>query len=110
MGGVGFTELLLLAVIALIVLGPERLPALARTAGRLTRQARNAWQSLQSELQHELDADHNRRIMEATSNPDASPTAEPTAAPAAATTEQDKAADGESSEAPPKPKHDDDAG
>jgi len=65
MSGFGFTEILLLAVITLIVVGPQRLPAIARTAGRLTRQARNAWQSLQSELQAELDADHNRKIMEA---------------------------------------------
>ena len=73
MGGVGFTELLLLAVVALIVLGPERLPALARTAGRLTRQARRAWQSLQTELQTELDAEHNRRIMDATAGRDVKP-------------------------------------
>jgi len=66
MGGAGFTEMLLLAVIALIVVGPHKLPKIARAAGRLTRQARNAWQSLQSELQAELDADHNRKIMEAT--------------------------------------------
>jgi Tat protein translocase TatB subunit len=65
MGGAGFTEMLLLAVIALIVVGPQRLPKIARTVGRLTRQARNAWQGLQSELQAELDADHNRKIMEA---------------------------------------------
>lgn len=66
MGGAGFTEMLLLAVITLIVVGPQRLPKIARTAGRLTRQARNAWQGLQSELQAELDADHNRKIVEAT--------------------------------------------
>lgn len=107
MGGVGFTELLLLAVIALIVLGPERLPALARTAGRLTRQARNAWQSLQSELQHELDADHNRRIMKATSKREAAPAAEPTAAPA---TEATTDASDEPLEARPEKKRDDDAG
>ncbi|MBY6205846.1 Sec-independent protein translocase protein TatB [Halomonas denitrificans] len=71
MGGVGFTELLLLAVVALIVLGPEKLPGIARKAGQLTRQARRAWQGLQSELQAELDADHNRRIMEATSRQEA---------------------------------------
>ncbi len=65
MSGFGFTEMLLLAVIALIVVGPQRLPGIARTAGRLTRQARNAWQGLQSELQAELDAEHNRKIMEA---------------------------------------------
>ena len=51
MSGVGFSEMLLLAIIALIVVGPRRLPTIARTAGKLTRQARNAWQGLQSELQ-----------------------------------------------------------
>jgi len=65
MNGVGFTEMLLLAIIALIVVGPHRLPKIARTAGRLTRQARNAWQNLQSELQAELDVEHNRKIMQA---------------------------------------------
>lgn len=80
MGGVGFTEVLLLAVIALIVLGPEKLPRIARTAGQLTRQARRAWQGLQSELQSELDAEHNRRIMEATAPKDAKPS-EPAADP-----------------------------
>lgn len=65
MGGAGFTEILLLAVIALIVVGPQKLPRIARTAGRLTRQARNAWQGLQSELQAEMDAEHNRKIMQA---------------------------------------------
>lgn len=64
MSGVGFTEMLLLAVIALIVVGPHRLPKIARTAGQLTRQARNAWQNLQTELQAELDAEHNRKIMQ----------------------------------------------
>lgn len=71
-GGVGFTEMLLLAVIALIVVGPEKLPGIARTAGQLTRKARNAWQGLQSELQAELDAEHNRKIMQAT-QPDPDP-------------------------------------
>jgi len=70
-GGIGFTEMLLLAVIALIVVGPRRLPRIARTAGKLTRQARHAWQNLQSELQSELDAEHNREVMR-DQQPDAS--------------------------------------
>ena len=65
MGGVGFTEMVLLAVIALIVIGPDKLPKIARTAGQLSRQARNAWQGLQTQLQAELDAEHNREIMNA---------------------------------------------
>lgn len=100
MGGAGFTEMLLLAVIALIVVGPQRLPKIARTAGRLTRQARNAWQGLQSELQAELDADHNRKIMEATqarANPPASSEHSPGEHPPAETSgnngKQDESAD-----------------
>jgi Tat protein translocase TatB subunit len=65
-GGIGFTEMLLLAVIALIVVGPQKLPRIARTLGQLTRQARNAWQNLQSELQSELDAENNKKIMDST--------------------------------------------
>lgn len=82
MGGVGFTEMLLLAVITLIVVGPEKLPKLARAAGKLTRQARSAWQGLQSELQAELDAEHNRKIMQAHPDPDSKAPASTTAAPA----------------------------
>ncbi len=65
MSGIGFSELLLLALIALLVVGPKRLPEIARTAGQLSRTARNAWQSLKSEFQAELDQEHNRRILAA---------------------------------------------
>ncbi|MCA1780110.1 MAG: Sec-independent protein translocase protein TatB [Xanthomonadaceae bacterium] len=69
MGGIGFTEMVLLAVIALIVIGPDKLPKIARAAGQLSRQARNAWQGLQTQLQAELDAEHNREIMNAMNSP-----------------------------------------
>lgn len=75
MSGIGFSEMLLLAIIALIVIGPRRLPSLARTAGKLARQAREVWQSLQSELQAELDAEHNRQILQA--HPDAGDSRQP---------------------------------
>lgn len=65
MGNVGFSELLLLALITLLVAGPQKLPEVARTLGRWTRQARHAWANLKSEFEAEMDRDHNRRILEA---------------------------------------------
>ncbi|MGY6588309.1 MAG: Sec-independent protein translocase protein TatB [Wenzhouxiangella sp.] len=65
MGGIGFSELLLLGLIALLVVGPRKLPEVARGVGQLTRTARGAWLSLKSEFQAEIDRDHNHKIMEA---------------------------------------------
>lgn len=71
MSGIGFSELLVLALIALLVVGPGRLPEVARTAGELTRKARAAWLGLKSDFQFELDQEHNRRIMQAHPEADA---------------------------------------
>lgn len=51
---VGFSELLLIAVIGLLVLGPQRLPKAARMAGMWLRKARTSWQSVKAELEREL--------------------------------------------------------
>lgn len=64
MSGIGFSELVLLALIALLVVGPKRLPEIARTAGKMTRTVRGAWQNLKTEFQAEMDNEHNKRIME----------------------------------------------
>lgn len=50
---VGFSELLLCFVVALVVLGPERLPKVARTVGRWTGQARAYLRNLSTELDRE---------------------------------------------------------
>lgn len=60
MFGIDFNELLLIAVVALVALGPERLPGAARTAGALVRRARNAWANVQSEVERELEAESLR--------------------------------------------------
>lgn len=51
---VGFAELFLLALIGLLVLGPERLPAVARTIGGFVRKARTSWTSLRNTIESEL--------------------------------------------------------
>lgn len=60
---IGFGELLLIAVVALVVLGPERLPKAARFAGLWVRRARAQWYSVKSELERELEAEELKRRM-----------------------------------------------
>jgi len=58
---VGFAELLLLSVIGLLVLGPERLPKVARTLGGLTRKARSSWLSLKRSIEAEMRAEELKK-------------------------------------------------
>ena len=58
---VGFSELVLIGVVALVVLGPERLPGAARTAGALLRRARNSWANVKAEVERELAAEELKR-------------------------------------------------
>ena len=63
---IGFSELLLIAVVALVVLGPERLPRAARFAGLWVRRARAQWYAVKSELEHELAAEELQRSLRET--------------------------------------------
>ena len=56
-----FGKMALIAVVALLVLGPERLPAAARTVGALLRRARTSWHSVRSEIERELAAEDIKR-------------------------------------------------
>ena len=58
---IGFSELLLFGVIALIVLGPEKLPQAARTAGQWYAKIRRTVSTLQSEIEAELDTPTNAK-------------------------------------------------
>ena len=53
---VGFAELFLLALIGLMILGPERLPRVARTLGGLVRKARTSWFALRRSIEAEIAA------------------------------------------------------
>ena len=61
MFGISTGEMLILGLIALIVLGPERLPKAARFAGVWIRRARSQWYSVKSELDRELAAEELKR-------------------------------------------------
>ena len=57
---IGFWELTLLAVIGLIVLGPERLPVVARTLGLWVGRAKGYVRGITSELEREVRVDDLR--------------------------------------------------
>ncbi|PTU72928.1 Sec-independent protein translocase protein TatB [Pseudomonas mangrovi] len=67
---VGFTELLLVGLVALLVLGPERLPVAARTAGLWIGRLKRSVGAIKAEVEREIGADeirrqlHNERILE----------------------------------------------
>lgn len=63
---VGVSELALIAVVALIVLGPERLPRAARTIGAMLRRLRSSWSNLRYEIDREIAADELKRSLRET--------------------------------------------
>ncbi len=67
---VGFSELLLVGLVALLVLGPERLPTAARMAGLWVGRLKRSFNSIKAEVEREIGADeirrqlHNENILE----------------------------------------------
>src|SRR6202034_3608057 len=58
MFGIDFSEILVIFGIALVVLGPEKLPRLARTVGRWVGRARAMARQFREQLEQEADALH----------------------------------------------------
>ncbi|MHA6492184.1 Sec-independent protein translocase protein TatB [Pseudomonas borbori] len=111
---IGFTELLLVGVVALVVLGPDRLPGAVRTAGLWIGRIKRSFSAIKAEVEREIGADeirrqlHNEQILDLEremnamkqsisaplgSSTSSSPATAPTAEPAVATdisTRQDK--------------------
>jgi Tat protein translocase TatB subunit len=59
---VSFWELCVVGVIALLVLGPEKLPKAARTAGHWIGKARRTFAEIQAEIEHELELEDLKRL------------------------------------------------
>jgi sec-independent protein translocase protein TatB len=57
-----FAEILVIGVVALIVIGPKRLPTVARTAGRLLGRMQRYVADVKSEVQREMDLEELRKI------------------------------------------------
>jgi Tat protein translocase TatB subunit len=54
MFGIGMPELLVIFVVALVVLGPKRLPEVARTLGKAMAEFRRQSSDIIDELQHQM--------------------------------------------------------
>jgi sec-independent protein translocase protein TatB len=67
---IGFSELLLIGLVALLVLGPERLPGAVRTAGLWIGRIKRSFSAIKAEVEREIGADeirrqlHNEQILE----------------------------------------------
>jgi sec-independent protein translocase protein TatB len=59
---VGFSEMLVIAIVALIVIGPERLPAVARTVGTLLGRLRRYTNDVKAEVNRELQLEDVRKM------------------------------------------------
>jgi sec-independent protein translocase protein TatB len=59
---IGFSELLLLGVVALIVIGPERLPKVARTMGLLFGRAQRYVSEIKADINNQLKLEELRKI------------------------------------------------
>ncbi|TAK44185.1 MAG: Sec-independent protein translocase subunit TatB [Betaproteobacteria bacterium] len=59
---IGFTELLLIGVVALIVIGPERLPRVARTLGHLAGRMQRYVADVKADISREMELDELRKM------------------------------------------------
>jgi len=59
----GFTEMMLISIVALVVIGPERLPGVARTAGKYFTRLRNFMMNVRADVESELKADELREML-----------------------------------------------
>ena len=59
---VGISEILVIAVVALVVIGPERLPRVARTIGTLLGRAQRYVNDVKSEVNREMELDELRKL------------------------------------------------
>jgi sec-independent protein translocase protein TatB len=60
---IGFWEIFLIVVLALLIIGPERLPGAARTAGYWVGRARRYIEGVRNEVEQEFDISEFKRLM-----------------------------------------------
>lgn len=63
---IGFWELAVIAILGLVILGPERLPVAIRTVAKYTRQFRTTWLSVRNEFMREMQEAELKKEVEKT--------------------------------------------
>lgn len=61
---IAFSEILIIAVVALLVIGPEKLPKVARTLGHLAGRMQRYVSSIKADLEREMQVDDLARFQE----------------------------------------------
>ena len=61
---IGFSEIVVIAVVALIVIGPERLPKAARTAGHLFGRLQRYVSDVKADINREMELDELRKLQQ----------------------------------------------
>jgi sec-independent protein translocase protein TatB len=61
---IGFSELIVIALVALIVIGPEKLPKVARTAGALLGRLQRYVSDVKSDIQREMQIEDLKRLQQ----------------------------------------------
>lgn len=59
---IGFSELMVIGIVALVVIGPERLPKVARTLGHLLGRAQRYVNDVKSDINREMQLDELRKL------------------------------------------------
>jgi sec-independent protein translocase protein TatB len=74
MFGMSMTEIVIIAILALVLLGPDRLPEAAKTIGKTVKDLKKATDGLKEQIEHEL-ASAERSIDKAINAPEVPPVA-----------------------------------
>jgi sec-independent protein translocase protein TatB len=61
---IGFTEIVVIAVVALVVLGPEKLPKTARTLGHLFGRLQRYVNDVKADIKREMDLEELRKLQQ----------------------------------------------
>lgn len=61
---IGFWEILIIGVVGLLVIGPERLPTVATLVGQWVGRLRRFANHMRSEIQQELEAEHLKQVLD----------------------------------------------